>query len=405
MLINTTEKLAEVCADIKKSGAPLCFDTEFASERRYRAALFLVQIGATSPEYSVEAIVDPLTLDLAPLLELISDPQIEKVLHSGSQDLQILWDSFGCESHNIFDTQIAAAFLGFGNQIGYADLAKRIGDAPTLSKDFQFSDWSVRPLSKAQVEYALSDVRYLPAMHAHLKSNLQNRGRLSWAQTEFARAEEKARTDVLPEELYKKLNTSRLTRKQLATLRELAITRNEIARRVDKPLPFILPDVPLLQMAKQPPRDAQSFRSTRGVPGSASEWAHSFIAAAKRASELPENEWPEANNGSRPDTRIENIAVLLGIVASQRADEAQIARTYLAPRDQLLSLAAWSIERPSGSTPSVSEGKPELPILSDWRGELVGDELLNLLDGKLAIAINPKSGELEIQESIGSAAN
>ena len=402
MLINTTQKLADVCAAIKNSGAPLCFDTEFASERRYRPALFLVQIGATSPDYSIEAIVDPLTLDLAPFLELISDSKIEKVLHSGSQDLQILWDSFGCQSHNVFDTQIAAAFLGFGNQIGYADLAKRIGDAPTLSKDFQFSDWSARPLSKAQVEYALSDVRYLPAMHAHLKTSLQKRGRLSWAQTEFARAEEKARMDASPEELYKKLNTSRLSRKQLATLRELAIARDAIARRADKPLPFILPDAPLLQMAKQPPRDAQSFRATRGVPGGAGEWAGKFIAAAKRAGELPESQWPEMNNGSRPDPRVENIAVLLGIIASQRADEAEIARTYLAPRDQLLSLAAWSIERqagstPAGSTPGTATARPDLSICKDWRGELVGEELLNLLDGKLSIAINPRSGELEIK--------
>jgi ribonuclease D len=396
MLINTTQQLAHVCAEIKKSGAPLCFDTEFASERRYRPALFLVQIGVVSSQYSVEAIIDPLTLDLAPFLELVSDDRIEKVLHSGSQDLQILWESFGCASHNIFDTQIAAAFLGFGNQIGYAELARRIGNAPVLSKDFQFSDWSARPLSDAQVEYALSDVRYLPAMHAHLKSELQKRGRLSWAQTEFARAEEKARTETAPEELYKRLNTSRLSRRQLATLRELAITRDEIARRIDKPLPFILPDVPLLQMAKQPPRDAQSFRSTRGVPGSAIEWANKFIAAAKRAAELPESQWPEIKNGSRPDPRIENIAVLLGIIASQRADEAQIARTYLAPRDQLLALAAWSIERQAGSTPGASEGKPDLPILKDWRGELIGDELLHLLDGKLALAINPKTSELEI---------
>jgi ribonuclease D len=344
----------------------------------------------------VEAIVDPLTLDLAPFLELVSDDKIEKVLHSGSQDLQILWESFGCASHNIFDTQIAAAFLGFGNQIGYAELARRIGNAPTLSKDFQFSDWSARPLSEAQVEYALSDVRYLPAMHAHLKSELQKRGRLSWAQTEFARAEEKARTETPSEELYKRLNTSRLSRRQLATLRELAIARDEIARRVDKPLPFILPDVPLLQMAKQPPRDAQSFRSTRGVPGSAIEWANKFIAAAKRAAELPESEWPEMKNGSRPDPRIENIAVVLGIIASQRADEAQIARTYLAPRDQLLALAAWSIERQAGSTPDAGRGKPDLPILKDWRGEMIGNELLSLLDGKLAIAINPKTSELEI---------
>ena len=391
MLIDSTQKLESVCRDIKASGAPLCFDTEFASERRYRPALFLVQIGVSSPDYNVEAIVDPLRVDLRPFLDLISDPEVEKVLHAGSQDLQILWDSFDCEAHNIFDTQIAAAFLGFGNQIGYADLAKRIGNAPTLSKDFQFSDWSARPLSKAQVEYALSDVRYLPAMHDHLQDNLLKRGRLSWAQAEFTRAEEKARETTPPEDLYKKLNTSRLNRRQLATLRELAIARDEIAKRMDKPLPFILPDAPLLQLAKQPPRDMQSFRSSRGVPPSAGEWAAKFVAAAKRAQQLPENELPEVWGSTRPDPRVENIAVLMGIIASQRADDEEIARPYLTPRDQLSALANWGVSR---ANPQAAE--PDISLLTGWRREIVGNELLKLLNGELAITIDPQTNELQI---------
>lgn len=391
MLIDNSDRLFSLCRDIRAAGAPLCFDTEFVNERRYRPALFLVQIGVHSPEYSVEAIVDPLQVDLTPFLELMADPETEKVLHSGSQDLQILWDRFGCQSHNVFDTQIAAAFLGFGHQVGYADLAKKVGNAPELSKDFQFSDWSARPLSAAQIDYALADVRYLPAMHEYLKGDLQKRGRLSWAEAEFARAEAKARESVPPEELYKKVNTSRLSRRQLGTLRELAIARDEIARRLDKPLPFILPDAGLVQLAKQPPRDAQSFRSTRGVPPSAAEWAQKFIAAIKRAAQLKDHELPDSFGGSRPDPRVENVAVLLGIIASQRADEEQISRSYLAPRDQLSALATWGVARAGASTP-----EPDLGVLSDWRREIVGDKLLDLLNGKLALAIDPRNNELQI---------
>lgn len=394
MLIDTTSQLEKLCQEIRQSGAPLCFDTEFASERRYRPALFLVQIGISSPEYTVEAIVDPLCVDLAPFLELVADPEIEKVLHAGSQDLQILWDRFGCAAENIFDTQIAAAFLGFGHQIGYAELARRAGDAPELSKDFQYSDWSARPLSKEQTEYALDDVRYLPAIHAFLKNELTSRGRLTWAETEFKRAEEKSREETAPEELYKKLNTSRLSRRQLATLREMVITRNEIAQRLDKPLPFILPDAALLQLAKQPPRNAHAFRASRGVPPSANEWAPHIVAAAKRAASLSDDELPEQRTGKRPDPRVDDIATLLGIIASQCADHQEIARTYLAPRDQIKALATWSVEREDATTPP-----PALPLLSEWRREIVGGQLLELLEGKLTLKINPKTKELEINRA------
>ena len=391
MLIESTQKLQDICRDIKNSGAPLAFDTEFVSKRRYRPALFLVQIGVVSAEYSLEAIVDPLKLDLAPFLELIADEKVEKILHSGSQDLQILWDRFGCPSHNVFDTQIAAAFLGFGNQISYVELAKRVGGAPTLSKDFQYSDWAARPLSDAQLEYAIADVRYLPAMHAHLRDNLTIRGRLDWVQTEFRRAEEKAREKITPEELYKKLNTSRLSRRQLGNLRAMAITRDAIAQRLDKPPSFILPDLALIQLSKQPPRDAAAMRASRGVPPGAMEWAGQFVAAAKSASLLQDNELPEAWNGERPDAAVDNIAVLLGIVAGQRADEQEIARNYLAPRDQLLALASWCIKRSDKSTPA-----PDVPILSGWRREILGGELLDLLDGKLTIGIDPLTNAVHV---------
>ena len=391
MLIESTRKLEEVCRAIKNSGAPLAFDTEFVSERRYRPALFLVQIGVVSSEYSVEAIVDPLKLDLAPFLELIADQKVEKILHSGSQDLQILWDRFGCPSHNVFDTQIAAAFLGFGNQISYVELARKVGGAPVLSKDFQYSDWAARPLSEAQLEYAIADVRYLPAMHAHLRDNLAARGRLEWVQTEFQKAESVARAKTAPDDLYKKLNVSRLSRRQLGNLREMAIVRDEIARSLDKPPSFILPDLALAQLAKQPPRDTAAMRASRGVPSGAMEWGHQFVAAAGRAGQLKDDELPDAANGERPDAAVDNIAVLLGIVAGQRADEQEIARNYLAPRDQLLALASWCIKRGDGSTPV-----PDVPILSGWRREILGGELLELLDGKLTIGIDPQTNAVHV---------
>jgi ribonuclease D len=267
VLIDRPDRLRELCTRLRDSQSPIAFDTEFVSERRYRPALALIQVGAREGESGfIEAIIDPLHLDIAPFLELVADPGVTKVLHSGSQDLQILWERFDCAAHNIFDTQIAAAFLGFGYQIGYAELAKRTGGAPQLSKDLQFSDWMARPLSRAQIDYALSDIRYLPAMHEYLQGQLVARGREAWAHAEFVRAETRAREIVQPCEVYKKFNTSRLSRRQLGNLRELAAMREEIAREEDKPPSFIMPDAGLLQIAKQPPQNSAALRATRVVP-------------------------------------------------------------------------------------------------------------------------------------------
>lgn len=395
MLIDRSSQLQDFCARLRDLRTPIAFDTEFVSERRYRPALALVQIGARASHDFVEAIVDPLSLDLTPFLELISDPSVTKILHSGSQDLQILWDRFGCEAHNVFDTQIAAAFLGFGFQIGYADLAKRIGGAGELSKDLQFSDWMARPLTAAQMDYALSDVRYLPAMHEYLTSQMEARGRLHWAQSEFERAENKARESTPPEELYKKLNTSRLSRRQLGNLRELVITRDELARNSDKPPSFILPDAGLLQIAKQPPQNAGALRQTRGVPGQSSEYAREILASLKRASQVPDDQLPALWNGERVDPQAENVAVLLGVVAGLRADEHQIARTYLAPREQLTTLANWWW---NGDHQNDKDSLPDSPLLSDWRREIVGEELLKLLRGEIEIALDPETKSLRIME-------
>jgi ribonuclease D len=390
VLIDRSDRLAELCIRLRDSGNPIAFDTEFVSERRYRPALALVQVGAREGENGfIEAIIDPLSLDLTPFLELVADPDVTKVLHSGSQDLQILWDRFGCAAHSVFDTQIAAAFLGFGYQVGYADLAKRVGGAPQLSKDLQFSDWMARPLTSAQIDYALSDIRYLPAMHEYLQGQLAARGRESWAHAEFVRGETRARESTPPHEVYKKFNTSRLSRRQLGNLRELAATREELARAEDKPPSFIMPDAGLLQLAKQPPQNSAALRQTRGVPGQSLSYGREFLDALKRASQVPDEDLPTIWSGERADPQVENVAVLLGVVAGLRADENQIARTYLAPRDQLTTLANWWY---SGD----ENWPPESPLLADWRRELVGVELLAILRGEIEIALDPQTKALRV---------
>jgi ribonuclease D len=381
MLIHRQDKLIALCSSLREARAPIAIDTEFMSERRYYAQLCLVQVRCEAPDGEIEAIVDPFDVDLKPLLDLISDETVTKIVHAGGQDLQIFFQNYGCAARHVFDTQIAAAFLGYGHQVGYADLVRRVVGGPHLSKKHQFTDWAARPLSAQQMEYALDDVRYLPSLYATLRSELTTRGRLDWAKTEFRRAEERARTRLGDDELYQKMNLSGLSRRQLATLREMASTRDALARSIDKPPSFIVPDLTLLQLAKHPPQDVKELRSTRGMPNISEKHVRELMAAVEQAAKLPQSALPERNFNGRPDPQTDAVAGLLNVVAGARAGDHDISRTYLAPRDQIFALAAWWLRR-DGTPP------PDIPLLEDWRRDLLGAELLDILQGRLALALD-----------------
>ena len=395
MLINHQETLDTLCARWKNSNAPLAFDTEFISEKRYYAQLCLVQVGSeTADGKRIEALIDPFVVDLAPLLELLADEKIEKIVHAGGQDLQIFHQNYGCICRNVFDTQIAAAFLGYGHQAGLADLVRRVVDGPQLSKKLQFTDWAARPLSSEQMEYALDDIRFLPSMEKKLRDDLETRGRLAWAQTEFRRAENKSSTRLGDNELFLKLNLAGLNRRELAVLREVAQTRETLARDIDKPPSFIVADLSMLQIAKNPPQSASELRSTRGISGVSEKQARAILEAVARAAKLSEDELPTRDRNERPDAQLDAVAGLLGVVANARAADNDISRTYLVARDDLFKLAAWWLRRDDSEAPDIA-------LLQDWRRELLGQELLDLLDGKLSLVFDktPNSPAIKVKTS------
>ena len=369
---------------VLKNGAPLALDTEFLGEKRYFSRLCLVQIYAADDHDTVEAALDPFALDLRPLLELVGDPQIVKIVHSGSIDLQIIWQNFAIAPQNVFDTQIAAAFLGYGHQIGYADMVRRLAHV-TISKTMQYTDWSVRPLSGEQIDYALSDVRHLPPIYRQLREELQSRGRLDWAEAEFGRAQSRAIRPLDEPNLYKKLNVSGLNRKQLAVLREVVQVREGLARSLDKPTSFIAPDLALLQLARQQPENAAQLRAIRGLPALSNDHSRLFLGAIESALRTPPASWPEPSDTARPDPRLDSIVALLGVIAGGRASASEVSRSYLAPREQLWELATRWLQN------TLDEGD-ELEILQDWRGELVGHDLLALLRGERSVALDSESG-------------
>jgi ribonuclease D len=390
VLVDAQSKLVTLCQELRVAGAPIAIDTEFISEKRYYAKLCLVQVYCEAPNGSVEALVDPFAVDLAPLLEIIAEPSIIKIVHAGGQDLQIFAQNMGAPAQNVFDTQIAAAFLGYGHQAGLADLVKRVIDGPQLSKKLQFTDWAARPLSQEQMDYALDDVRYLPRMYEKLRNELEARGRLGWATTEFHRAEERANRRLPEEEMYQRLNLSGLSRRGLGVLRELAATRDALARAADKPATFIVPDLTLIQLAKHPPQSPAELRGTRGMPNMPERTVRELMAALHKAAGTPNEDLPVREFNERPDPQHEAVAALLGVIAGARAADHDISRTYLAPREQINALAGWWLKR-DDSPP------PEIPLLTDWRRELVGEELLQLLAGRLSIFMVQGYGQAAIQ--------
>ena len=401
MLIQTQAQLDKLVADLTNatnSGAPLAFDTEFLSEKRYYARLCLVQVLAPLNDEKggvIEGAVDPFGLDLTALAAMIADPNIVKIVHSGSADLLILWQLFQTQAAHVFDTQIAAAFLGYGHQIGYADMVRRFTGAQ-ISKTMQYTDWSARPLSDEQIDYAMDDVRYLPPIYADLKAQLEARGRLEWAQFEFERAQDKATRPEDDENAYQRLNLSKLKRKQLAIARELAAVRQKLARESNKPPSFIVPDLALLQMARQQPDSVADLRAIRGMPGVPEKIANTLLDAIDDALETDPETWPETRADTRPDPRLDSITALMGVVATARATSEEISRSYLSPRDAVTELAQWWLDRAQDETLADAS---HLEIMQGWRGEILGRDLLKLLDGEAVIALDSTTGLPQLRDA------
>ena len=237
-------------------------DTEFMRERTYFARLCLVQLGTDD----VSAIVDPLAIDdLSPLCDLLGDPAVTKVLHAGSQDLEIFYRICGLAAAPVFDTQIAATLAGFPQQVGYGALVQEVFGVK-LDKGDSYTDWAKRPLTDTQVEYALNDVRYLPEMYRRLTAQLADGGRTEWLSADFERLADPATYEIVPEEQWRKVKRiSSLNRRQLAVAREVAAWRENQAIKRDVPKRWIIGDESIVEIARRMPKTAEELRDIRGV--------------------------------------------------------------------------------------------------------------------------------------------
>ena len=376
------ERLRSALAD----DARLALDTEFIRERTYLPVLETIQVAAPGGEIVAVVDVPALGGDLGPLGDLLRDPSILKIFHAGGQDLEILGTRLGVPPAPIYDTQIAAAFAGFGAQTGYGALVQTLLGV-RLTKEEGFADWSRRPLSPALLAYAENDVRYLHTLHDRLTTMLEERGRDAWAGEQMDRLLENTREEVAPEDLWRRVGGRNvLESRGLAVRRELAIWRDEEARRRDKPRRTTMKDETLVEIARRAPQTADAILDLRGLPQNLGARAADVLAErVRRGLAVPERDRPRRESAPPLDEVGGTLIELLSAVVHARALEEGLPPSLLATQDDLRRLAA-SRDHPG------FDG----PLFSGWRGQIVGDALRGVLAGRLAVGWDAERDRLEL---------
>ncbi|MFZ3012964.1 MAG: ribonuclease D [Nitrospira sp.] len=377
--ITSAPALNELCEQLRDSPR-LALDTEFVGEETFVPKLELIQVAT---EHTAAIIDFPAVLSggaLDQFWEIVCDARVQKVVHAGRQDLDLFAVHAGQIPKPFFDTQIAAAMVGFGPQVAYANLVQRV-HGKRLDKAHTFTNWSARPLSHDQLAYALEDVTFLLAIYDHLHSRLSKLGRLQWVDEEFSRLEGAVgETRREPQERYQRIRGwDQLKPKSAVVLRELATWREGEAKRRNVPRSRVVRDEVLLQLARQPPRHQDELRNVRGLhPSEVDRNGESILAAICAALALPPSAWPVLSRERKPEPEANGFVELLQAIVKARALEEEIAPTLLATTADLQELVEAKTNRSA----------LDLPLLRGWRRILVGELLLDALDGKVAFTVD-----------------
>jgi ribonuclease D len=379
--IDTGEALSRVCAELADAKT-LYLDTEFHREKTYYPHFALLQIADRERCY----LVDPLAIkDMGPVWELLLAPHSVKVFHAARQDLEIIMREAGALPLPLFDTQIAAALLGYGQQVGFGNLVQRLAKT-TLPKLESFSDWLNRPLARQQLVYAADDVIYLRPVYQALLQELEATGRLGWVQEEMATLCDPATYDNDCMNIFWRVKgVTRLKGQQLAVLRELAAWREHEAKRLDIPRKRVISDELLVELARRPSLSLADMERMRGLnAGLIQRFGQALIGAWKQGHDCPKADWPRPAQRERLTDGTEVRLELLDALMRLRADEERISPHLLASRDELSRLASWAGHR--------SDAEPDIPCLHGWRRTLIGDDLLRMSRGELCMRLDMRTG-------------
>ena len=370
-LITTTADLSAACARLAQHPV-ITVDTEFLRETTYYPLLCVVQMASPDEALVIDALAEG--IDLTSFFELMANEKVLKVFHAARQDIEIIWHRANIVPHPIFDTQVAAMVLGYGDSIAYDQLVERItGHRP--DKTHRFTDWSRRPLSKEQVHYAEADVTHLRDVFAALDADLKKRGRSDWVSEEMEILTSPKTYDFHPERAWERLKTRVRKPKELAVLMEVAAWREQEAQSRDVPRSRVLKDDAVGDIATHAPTSIEKLGNLRSLPKGfeRSKWGSDIVAAVQRGlardlAALPKLEKPRNNaNGA---AIVELLKVLLRMTSERHA----VASKVIATVDDLEQIAA--------------DDQADVAALQGWRRELFGEAALALKHGKLALAID-----------------
>ena len=368
-LISTTSDLEAVARRLGTEPY-ITIDTEFMRERTYWARLCLVQLAGANEAVAVDTLAPG--LDLGPLLDLMADKSVLKVFHACRQDLEIflrLMD--GSLPEPIFDSQIAAMVCGFGEEVAYETLVNRLAKAK-LDKSSRFTDWSRRPLSEAQLAYALADVTHLRVIYEKLRRRIEEAGRMGWVEEETRYLMEPSLYVTRPEDAWQRLKVRSREPRFIALVQHLAAWRERKAQQRDLPRNRVVRDDLLLELAAQKPRDQEALRRLDRISLD-KESMREVVAVIERVFALPEAELPQLPEPKPPVKGLGPTVDLLRVLLKQCADESDVAQRLIATASDLEALA--------------QDDDADVPALSGWRRELFGNRALELKAGRIALAL------------------
>jgi ribonuclease D len=369
--IDTADDLHELCQEMKK--APwLAIDTEFLREKTYYPKFCLLQIATLD----WVACIDPIALEgkMDELFSIINDPAIIKILHSCRQDVEIFYQLSGKLPRPLFDTQLVAPLLGYQENPGYAMLVSGFLNI-NLSKTHTRTDWSQRPLSPEQIQYAADDVIYLAKIYCMMQDQLKELGRENWLNDDFEQLLNPDLYDIPVENAWLKIRgKNKLTGKQLAIVQVIAEWREETAKKSDRPKNWIVRDEHIMDMAKLQPTTPHDLAKIRGVTdGFVKRSGKKVCDLIKMAQDLPPLKVKTKSKSGKKTQQQEAVLDILGSIVRLRADENSLNPIILATRKDLEVFI---------------EGDEDSALLSSWRYSMVGKELQNIIQGKQAITVS-----------------
>ncbi|MHA1523588.1 MAG: ribonuclease D [Alphaproteobacteria bacterium] len=380
-IITQTEDLAQFCTELATHPF-VTIDTEFMRDRTYWSKLCLIQIAAPG----MEAIVDPLVdIDLNPLYELLANNDVVKVFHAGRQDVEIFFHEGGVIPLPLFDTQVAAMVLGFGDSISYDALSRKVVGQP-IDKSSRFTDWARRPLSDNQLTYALADVTHLRDIYLKLKAKLEQNGRTNWVEDELAILTTPATYDMDPEKSWRRVKPRPRTKQALAATIELAAWRERQAQAQNVPRNRIIKDDAIGDIANTRPATPHDLGQLRSIPKGfeRSKAASGLLAAVALAEKRALDSLPELPKREPLPARAEPIVDLLKLALRQRARAEKVAPRLIASTDDLEQI--------------VLNDTADVGALRGWRHRVFGELALKIKNGQVGVVVRKGRIAFEDQE-------